>query len=105
MTYARIEERSAKLSTDFGEELARKWFGDEALESLPRYVRGQSKGKPKGFLKWTKVTKGGWQRLGPAVAAGGSSGRVLHPNQYLRKWIELPVYGGEPEVVEEKTIN
>ena len=105
MSNARIEERSARLATDFGEQLARKWFGDEALESLPRYVRGQNKGKLKGYLKWTKCAKGGWQRLGPEVASGGPSGRVLYPNQYLRKWIELPVWGGEPEVVAEQTVD
>ena len=26
--YANVEERSANLSSDFGNELARKWFSD-----------------------------------------------------------------------------
>lgn len=105
MSYARIEERYARLATDFGEELARKWFGNEVVDNIPRYVRGQNKGKLKGYVKWTKVTKGGWQRLGPETAQGGPNGRVLYPNQYLRKWIELPVWGSEPEIIADQQIN
>ena len=40
--YAYIEERSAWLSTEFGEK-ARKFIDD-----LPRYVRGKRKGQLKG---------------------------------------------------------
>ena len=53
--YAQIDARSAFLSTDFGEEIARKWFGDEAVDALPRYVRGPRKGKIKGAVTWSKV--------------------------------------------------
>lgn len=105
MSNARIEERYSRLATDFGENLARKWFGDDVVDTIPRYMRGQNKGKLKGYLKWTKVTKGGWQRLAPETAQGGPTGRVLYPNQYLRKWIELPVWGGEPEIVAEHWVN
>ena len=38
MTYAVIEERSAWLSTEFGETLARKYLGDEVIDDMPRYV-------------------------------------------------------------------
>lgn len=57
---ANFQTRSAQLSTDFGLEMATKWFGQEVVDSLPKYVRGKNKGKPKGFYEWTKVTRGGW---------------------------------------------
>ena len=58
--YANIETQSAYLSSDFGENFARKLFGDEILDALPRYVRGKRKGKIKGRLTWHKCTRGGW---------------------------------------------
>jgi hypothetical protein len=70
--YAVIETRSAFLSTDFGEELARKWFGDESVDSLPCYTRGPRKGKIKGAITWTKVLRGGW------IRGGGVENRVGH---------------------------
>lgn len=70
--YAVIETRSAFLSTDFGEELARKWFGDESVDSLPRYTRGPRKDKIKGAITWTKVLRGGW------IRGGGVENRVGH---------------------------
>tara|TARA_R100001463_G_scaffold33103_1_gene73821 strand:+ start:531 stop:932 length:402 start_codon:yes stop_codon:yes gene_type:complete len=62
MTYAVIEERSAWLSTEFGETLARKYFGDKVVDELPRYVRGKRKGQIKGEFNWLKVESGGWVR-------------------------------------------
>jgi len=105
MTIAKIKENAAPIASEFGENLARKWFGDDVVDSLPKYVQGPKKGQVKGWLKWTKVISGGWQRLGPETAQGGPSGRVLYPNQYLRKWIELPVWGGEPEIVAEQQVS
>jgi hypothetical protein len=71
--YAQIDNRDAYLSTDFGEEIARKWFGDESVDALPRYVRGPRKGKIKGAVTWTKVLRGGWVR-----GAGYVENRVGH---------------------------
>lgn len=62
MTYAVIEERLAWLSTEFGETLARKYFGDKVVDELPRYVRGKRKGQIKGQFNWLKVESGGWVR-------------------------------------------
>ena len=102
MTTAKFETKSTPIASEFGENLARKWFGDEVVDRLPRYVKGQKAGQIKGWLKWTKVTKGGWQRIAPATANSDASGRVLYPNQILRKWIELPVWGGEPEIIADR---
>lgn len=74
--YAQIDGRSAYLSTDFGEEIARKWFGDESVDSLPRYTRGPRKGKIKGAVTWSKVIRGGWVRTGRETASGDASGYV-----------------------------
>lgn len=74
--YAQIEIRTAYLSTEFGEEIARKWFGDESVDSLPCYVRGPRKGKIKGAVTWSKVVRGGWVRTERATAYDDSAGYV-----------------------------
>lgn len=74
--YAQIDSRTAYLSTDFGEDIARKWFGDESIDSLPRYVRGPRKGKIKGAVTWTKILRGGWVRVSRETASGDSTGYV-----------------------------
>lgn len=60
--YAHITENTAFLFTEFGEVKARAWFGDAAIDALPKYVRGKHKGKPKGVIVWQKVIRGGWVR-------------------------------------------
>lgn len=72
--YARIEERTARLDTDFGFAKAVEWFGQEAVDALPKYVRGPKAGRPKGFYVWTKVVRGGWVRDG--VGGGHVENRV-----------------------------
>jgi len=62
MSYARFSYRDARLSSDFGEEYARKKFGDELINSLPKFVKGKNKGKIKGMIKWIKCEQGGWVR-------------------------------------------
>lgn len=62
--YASITPRDAKLCTEFGEMIARKWFGDKLVDSLPTYSRGPRKGKIKGLVTWNKVNRGGWVRGG-----------------------------------------
>lgn len=68
-TYAQLKTRRAPLHSDFGEQLARKWFGGE-IDKLPRYVRGANKGKLKGWLTWVTATRGGWHRDCGVVAPG-----------------------------------
>jgi hypothetical protein len=74
--YAQIESRTAYLSTDFGEEIARKWFGDSVVDSFPRFVRGPRKGKIKGAVTWSKVVRGGWVRTARETASGSAAGYV-----------------------------
>ena len=70
MTHAQFETGEAVLSSDWGEAKARAWFGDAAVDALPRYVRGPNAGKPKGVYVWTKVVRGGWVRC-PELDGGG----------------------------------
>lgn len=74
--YAQIQSSSAYLSTEFGEQLARKWFGDESVDSLPRFTRGSRKGRIKGVITWSKVVRGGWVRGDRATANGDATGYV-----------------------------
>lgn len=62
MTVARASyaERQAWLGQEFGESFARKLFGDQIVNDLPRYVRGKNVGKFKAQIQWIKVEKGGW---------------------------------------------
>jgi hypothetical protein len=62
--YAKTESKVVWIKYDFGNDLARKWFGDEAIDALPKISRGKNKGKPKGVLVWTKCAHGGWVKTG-----------------------------------------
>jgi hypothetical protein len=73
-TYARLETKVAELASDFGRDLATRWFSAEIVASLPTYVRGSKAGLPKGWLIWEKAVSGGWDK-----GAG-----VVRPNDILR---------------------
>ena len=76
-----IEHRSAKIADDFGLDWAMKLFGAEAIDSLPKFVRGPNKGKPKGFIHWCKASKGGWTNEHGVVTPG-----------LVEAWIGLSMY-------------
>lgn len=76
--YAPTLQRSARLSDDFGLALATRWFGAEAIASLPLLEAGPNRGKPKGTLNWRTTTVAGYHpSAGTAVAA----------NTMVRAWI------------------
>jgi hypothetical protein len=92
-TRTTIASRSAWLGKDFGEQLARRYFGDETIDQLPRYVRGKNAGKLKAEIEWIKVENGGWVRTSAATAngeAGGfvenRSGTVVAARLVQREW-------------------
>lgn len=63
--------RTARLSEDFGRQLAERWFGAEAIASLPVLKAGPHKGQPKGTLNWLTTTAAGYHvNAGGGVAAG-----------------------------------
>jgi len=78
-TYANYETKEAWIKYDFGNELARRWFGDEVIDALPKISRGKNKGKPKGVLEWTKCHSGGW------VSGYGGGGGVMFPGIHKKK--------------------
>ena len=96
--YAQYEDKCSKLASDFGESLARKWFGDDLIDTLPKYVRGKNKGKPKGYLRWRKIVKGGWKHHG-TFGPGDYAGEVVYPNQIPYKWIELQDHGCDAQII------
>ena len=64
MSYAKFTNGKSYLSTEFGENLARKYFDDEVINDLPKYVKGKRKGKIKGSITWSKCLSGGWVKQG-----------------------------------------
>jgi len=99
--YAQTSENHAYLSTDFGEEMARRYFGDEIVDEMPRYVRGKRKGQLKGQICWTKVTRGGWVKTGAYDGeAGHGCGYVeRRVGKVIEVHLQIPVWGCAPEDV------
>ena len=95
--YADIETRRAWLSSEFGEQMARRYFGDKAVNDKPRYARGIRKGLLKGQIQWRKVEKGGWVRDQSAIDGRGyvenRRGKIIAAELVMPRW------GGEPEVL------
>jgi len=89
--YARVERKSAPLSSEFSREFVERRFGgkesaDLIYSLLPVYSRGPRKGTVKGFIHWQKVTVGGWHH-----------DRVLIPgthNVYISLSFEAIDHGG-----------
>lgn len=80
-----IDTTGASLAGEFAYSLAVKWFGQEAIDSLPEYTRGKHKGKKKGFLRWRKVTVAGYE---------SGHGRAFAEGQIIWGWISKTMYGG-----------
>ena len=57
---ASYELKFAKLSTEFGEQMAARWYTPEELALVPRFAAGKNKGKMRGIIEWKKVVAGGW---------------------------------------------
>ena len=61
--YAKFNYKTASLASDFGFDLAVKWFGKETIDALPKFKRGKKVGKAKGTILWKKVFKGNFVYL------------------------------------------
>jgi len=90
---ADIDYRGGYMSSEFVEGMARRYFGDDVVDALPRYVRGKRKGQLKGRLEWQKVTKGGWVNVYGAAGNGYVERRV---GKVIRVELNLPEWGVEP---------
>lgn len=60
---AEYKVNKSYLSDQFGYDLAVKWFGQEAVDALPKYTKGKHEGKPMGLVSWIKVIKGGYDPI------------------------------------------
>lgn len=85
-SFAKTTIHDAWLSDEFGESYARKIFGSNIVDTLPRYVRGKRKGKLKGKIVWRKVEKGGWL----------SGVGILSPGKTYAHGIWKTPFGEEP---------
>lgn len=93
-TRARIVQRHAYLSDDFGKDYACKVFKmseDELENKVGRYVRGKRKGLLKGKLVWLHCVSGGWL---PKPYGGGA---VIMPNtraghKIVDSWTDETIY-------------
>lgn len=94
--YGSIGEFTAWLSTEFGLNIAMKWFNlnEEEIESIfGRYKKGKRKGYLKGMVIWKRCTHGGWFHL---INGGGfvcPSTKVI-----FHKQLVLPVWDNKPEI-------
>lgn len=88
---------------EFWEERARAWFGDEAVDSLPRFVRGKRVGQIKGVIEYRKVERGGWVSQGNyhGSAVGYVENRVGRVISATLKTMEWRMEG---EIVAEYTL-
>jgi hypothetical protein len=73
---AKFESRSAWLGRPFGEDYARRIFGDSVVDNLPRKTRGQYTGAIKAQIEWLKCIEGGWVSAGRDHMREEAIGRV-----------------------------
>jgi hypothetical protein len=64
MATAKFEVKKSWLGTEFGESYARKLFGNDVVDTMPKYSKGKNIGKFKVELRWVKCTAGGWVKTG-----------------------------------------
>lgn len=88
--HAQTEQKSAKLSSDFGYQYAVRLFGQEAIDSLPTLQSGPNKGKPAGYVCWLKTTTPGYCSY---VGGGAPAGMVV------RAWIASGPFSGQDDAL------
>jgi hypothetical protein len=102
---AKFDTKSAPLASDFGRDFAVRWFGRDIVDSLPHYVRGAKKGQPKGWIVWTRCTRGGWVNEW-SDGDGGYGGHVARPGDYDSVIIEInfeAVHSVSPATLRERS--
>ena len=75
--YAKFEVKTAWLAKEFGDSYARRLFGNEVVDALPKYVKGNNLGKPRAEICWVKCTRGGWTQWGVENRRGSTVYAVL----------------------------
>ena len=95
--HAQFRCKQAYLSGEFGESMARRYFGDELVDAMPRYVRGKRKGLLKGQIVWRKVERGGFvitalnEGDGPSGYVERRVGKVIEARLEHCEWGREPV--------------
>tara|TARA_R110002020_G_scaffold459579_1_gene677626 strand:- start:3178 stop:3687 length:510 start_codon:yes stop_codon:yes gene_type:complete len=87
--HAYIDQKSAYLSSDFGYNYAVKVFGEEFVDSLPKYKRGKRKGLIKGSISWTKCVRGGWVKHPVTYGVEHRVGKILAVGIDMREWRDI----------------
>lgn len=96
---AKFEQKEAYLSSEFGESFARRTFGDEVVDSIPRYVRGKRAGQLKGVIRWCRCVEGGWVSMGGRDMHGEAQGYVCSSvNRIVAIQLDSGYYFGERKV-------
>ena len=68
--HAIFKRNAAWVGGEFGEQYARKKFGDAIVDALPVKKRGKYKGRFNASIEWVKVTRPGWVSAGYRVEPG-----------------------------------
>ena len=95
--HAQFKSKQAYLSGQFGEDMARRYFGNDLVDAMPRYVRGKRKGLLKGQIVWRKVERGGFVITGLNEGEGPSGyverrvGKVIEARLERCEWGQEPV--------------
>ena len=75
---AKYEVQAFPLSGDWAYKVACEKFGNELVDTFPRFTRGARKGQLKGFLCYLQVSEGGWMS---SALAGRRPGVLLPGSQ------------------------
>lgn len=99
VNYASFDTKRAYLSTEFGLELAKKWFSlteDQLEDLLGRYKKGKRKGAIKGFIQWVKASPG-WVKTDHTLEY--PCGFVLKHRMTFARGLYLNKYREEDELI------
>ena len=62
--HAVFERKMAWVGGEFGEQYARRKFGDAIVDALPLKKRGKHKGRINATIEWVKISRPGWVSQG-----------------------------------------
>ena len=86
---ARTVQHDADLSGTWARQTAERWFGPDAIASLPVRKSGPHKGHPIGALVWMTTIEAGWHPCSGPIGA----------QMMVRAWIGRSRYSGESDAL------
>lgn len=78
--------RESWLGKEFGESYARRLFGDDVVDALPKVSRGKNKGNFKASIRWIKIENGGWVPTESGGFVENRKGAVVVAQLFNREW-------------------